>query len=76
MNLKTPMMTKLDKILKTGVTNRWVIVNHVYEVTENTSERARLCHYVNFNSLLKRYRQKGNIVEVKRGYVNLIEAVK
>lgn len=76
MNLKTPMMTKLDEILKTGLTDRQAIMNYVYDINGNTSERSKACHYVNFNSLLKRYREKGNIVDVRRGYVCLIEAVK
>lgn len=76
MNFKTPRMSRLDEILKTGVTNRWVIVNHVYEIKANTSMRMKMSNYVNFNSLLKRYRAKGNIVDVKRGYLCLVEAVK
>lgn len=75
MNYKTPRMNRLDKILKTGVTNRWVIVNYVYEAKKGESLRQASSNYLNFNTLLKRYRTKGNVVDVKRGYLNLIEAV-
>lgn len=73
--MKTPLADRLDKILKEGETDRMKVMNYVYEAKESDSYNRIESRKVSFRSLLRRYRNKGNVVDVRSGYVKLVSSV-